>query len=90
MNSNLPKPIPLDDELSLLCSELALWIYDCDKPEILIPKPAKFKTDNFAHWHYKKIVLSQKTQIAQWAFLQFSGEPKNAYLIFKGTDPDRV
>ena len=90
LHSNLPNPVPLESELTLLCAELAFWIYEAANPEIVIPKPAKFNNDNYGHWHYKKIVLSEKTQIAQWAFLQFSAEPKNAYLIFKGTDSDKV
>lgn len=87
LNTNTPKPKPLDNDLALLSSELAFWIYTPDEP---IPKPPQFKQDDFAHWHYKKIIHSKRTQIAQWAFLQFSATPKNAYLIFKGTDPDKV
>eukprot|EP00484_Ammonia_sp_Unknown_P027695 CAMPEP_0197037050 /NCGR_PEP_ID=MMETSP1384-20130603/14361_1 /TAXON_ID=29189 /ORGANISM="Ammonia sp." /LENGTH=782 /DNA_ID=CAMNT_0042467303 /DNA_START=37 /DNA_END=2385 /DNA_ORIENTATION=+ len=87
LNSNLPKPEALDNELLLLASELAFWIYT---PDEAIPKPHQFIDDNFSHWHHKKIVRSKRTQIAQWAFLQFSAQPKNAYLIFKGTDPDKV
>eukprot|EP01084_Bolivina_argentea_P055438 101647_1 len=91
LNTNLPETTPLSNELILLCSELAFWIYTPN--DLPIPKPFAFKDEkdnDFFHWHYKKIVETKQTQISQWAFLQFSGEPKNAYLVFKGTDPDKI
>eukprot|EP01083_Nonionella_stella_P041779 113131_1 len=86
LNTNFPETTPLPNEIMLLMSQLAFWIYTPN--DLPIPKPVgSFGLD---HWNYKKIVLTHKTQISQWAFLQFSGKPNDAYLVFKGTDPDKI
>lgn len=80
----------MPNELTLLCAELSFWIYELSDPNHTIPKPIEFKENDLFRWHYKKIIETKGTQISQWAFLQFSGQPKNAYLVFKGTDPDKI
>ena len=90
LNTNQPPVTPLPNELTLLCAELSFWIYELSDPNHPIPKPIEFKENDSFRWHYKKIIETKGTQISQWAFLQFSGQPKNAYLVFKGTDPDKI
>lgn len=88
LNRSVPDPVCISNEMALLCAQLSNWIYIPD--EIPMPSPSISRDDSTAHWHYKKVVIAKSTQIAQWSLLQHSSEPKNAYLVFKGTDADKI
>ena len=73
-----------------LCAKLCSWIYTPSAP---LPEPTEFEEsldDLESEWIYKRITPSASTQITQWALLQHNKLPKHLYLIWKGSDPEKI
>jgi len=70
-----------------LCAELSRWIYTIHlNPDDELPEPPEYEHNNLApDWLYKRVVLSEGNQVAQYALLQHSKSTKYLYLAFKGT-----